>query len=121
MSKFKKQDLLYLLKLEMGMIQGGGYGRSVLLSWRDVKLVRDCVTCLNILDAENDHQCHDCFLLEHVPELHKQEKVPCHFIPLNNNGETVAELNRQGRRTDAQAALLDWIGATIRKIEAEPD
>ena len=112
---------MYLLKLEMGIIQGGGYGRPVVVSWRDVRLMRDCVTCLNVVDSESEHQCHECFLLEHVPDSHRQEKVPCHFIPLNQNGETIAELNRQGKRAEAQAALLDWIGSTIQKIEQEPD
>jgi hypothetical protein len=121
MGRFGKQDLLYLLKLEMSIIQGGGYGRPVMVSWRNITLMRDCVTCLNVVGLEPEHRCGECFLIEHVPESHRLENIPCHFIPLNKNGETIETLDRQGRHKEAQKALLDWIRATIRRLEDEPE
>ncbi len=122
MGKFKKQDLIYLLKLEVSIIEGGNYGRPVLMPWRNITLLRDCVTCLNVAGGvEAHHACNDCFLLEHVPEIHRQENMPCHFIPLNDKGDTIAALDSGGHRKEAEKALLNWIRATIKKLEEEPD
>lgn len=121
MGKFKKQDLIYLLKLEVSIIEGGNYGRPVLMPWRNITILRDCVTCLNVSETECRHSCNDCFLLEHVPESRRQEKVPCHFIPLNDKGDTIATLEERGHRKEAEKALLNWIRATIKKLEEEPD
>ncbi len=121
MGKFKKQDLIYLLKLEVSIIEGGNYGRPVLMPWRNITLLRDCVTCLNIAGEESVHACHDCFLLEHVPESHRLESMPCHFIPLNERGDTIAALDKRGHRKEAEKALLNWIRATIKRLEEDPD
>ncbi len=121
MGRFKKKDLIYLLKLEVSIIEGGNYGRPVLMPWRNIILLRDCVTCLNMAGIDGPHKCQDCFLIDHVPEGCKQESVPCHYIPLNEKGETIAMLDRQGKRKEAEKALLNWIRETIKKLEQEPD
>ncbi len=121
MGNFRKQDLIYLLKLEVSIIEGGNYGRPVLMPWRNITLLRDCVTCLNVAGFEEGHSCHDCFLLEHVPVGCRNENMPCHHIPLNDKGDTIATLDRKGRRKEAEKALLNWIRSTIKKLEEEPD
>ena len=121
MGRFRKQDLIYLLKLEVSIIEGGNYGRPVLMPWRNITLLRDCVTCLNVGGLEGHHACQDCFLIEHVPEDARQERMPCHYIPLNEKGDTIAALDLQGKRKEAEKALLTWIRETIKKLEQEPD
>ncbi len=121
MSPFNKKEVIDALKLEMSIIEGGGYGRSVKTPWRENEFFRDSVTCLNVGEVEKVHPCGECYLIEHVPELHKNDDTPCHHIPLNARGETVASLERQGNREEMEAALLRWIRSTIRKLEEEPD
>ncbi|HYK91020.1 MAG TPA: hypothetical protein VE398_19770 [Acidobacteriota bacterium] len=121
MPQFNKKEVIDALKLEMSIIEGGGYGRSVRTPWRETNFFRDSVTCLNLGEAEKKHPCGECYLIEHVPEPHKEENVPCHYIPLNAKGETIESLDRKGRREDLEAALLEWIRATISRLEKEPD
>lgn len=121
MERFSKSDLLYLLKLEASLIEGGKFGRPVVTSGRLFTLMRDCVTCLNLFGTEQRYACASCFLIEHVPERLRGARLPCHHIPLNDQGETIAELDRLGRRDDAQRALLDWLRRLIHELEQEPD
>lgn len=121
MQRFNKKEVIDALKLEMSIIEGGGYGRSVRTPWRETTLFRDSVTCLNVGETEKHHPCGDCFLIEHVPDSCKDEGIPCHHIPLNAKGETIESLDQQGRREEMEQALLEWIKATLRKLEQEPD
>lgn len=121
MARFNKKEIIDALKLEMSILEGGGYGRSVRTPWRETTLFRDSVTCLNVGESEKRHSCAECFLIEHVPDKCKDEDIPCHHIPLNANGETIESLDRQGKREEMELALLEWIKATLRKLEQEPD
>jgi hypothetical protein len=121
MAQISKKEVLEALKLEQGIIEAGGYGRSVRTPWRETTLFRDSVTCLNAGEAVKQHSCGECFLIEQVPDTHKGDDIPCHHIPLNELGETIASLEQRGSREEIEAALLQWIKATIKKLEAQPD
>jgi len=121
MQKFKKKDVIDALKLEMSILEGGGYGRSVRTPRRETTLFRDSITCLNVGSKEKEQPCSECFLIEHVPQRHKDEEIPCHHIPLNVEGTTIEDLNRGSRREDVEQALLEWIRATIKRLEQEPE
>jgi hypothetical protein len=121
MPKFNKKDIIDALKLEMSILEGGGYGRSVRTPWRETTLFRDSITCLNAGETVKQHPCSECFLIDHVPDRQRDEDIPCHHIPLNAAGETIEQLNLRGRREDVEQALLGWIRATIKKLEQEPD
>ena len=121
MPGFNKKEVIDALKLEMSIIEGGGYGRSVRTPRRETSFFRDSVTCLNVGEAEKKHPCGECYLIEHVPEQHKEDEIPCHHIPLNSSGDTIESLDRKGRRDDLELALLQWIRATIKRLEQEPD
>ena len=121
MMRFNKKEVIDALKLEKSILEGGGYGRSVRAPRRETTLLRDSVTCLNAGEAEKQHPCGECFLIEHVPDSCKDEEMPCHHIPLNAKGETIESLDGKGRREDMEQALLDWINATLAKLEQEPD
>jgi hypothetical protein len=56
-------------------------------------------------------------LWEWVPESHREEYIPCHFIPLNERGESIASLEASGNREKAEEALLNWLNSTIQKLE----
>ncbi len=121
MARFNKKDVIEALKLEMDIIAGGGYGRSLRTPWRANSLFRDSVSCLKVGETERRHPCTECFLIDHVPGRDKTQDIPCHHIPLNEKGETIDSLEKRGEREDPEQTLLDWIRATIKRLEQEPD
>jgi len=52
-----------------------------------------------------------------VPEEHKDEDIPCQFIPLNEQGNSISELEEAGKREEAEQALLVWLDSTIQRLE----
>lgn len=105
------------LTLERDILRDGGYGRSAGASWKPTTLFRDSVTCLNFGLAVKKRSCKECLLWEWVPEDHRHEDIPCHFIRLNESGETIAYLEGQGDREMAEHALLGWLERTIHQLE----
>jgi len=111
------KEIIEQLRLERDILRAGGYGRSVRTPWKDERLFRDSITCLNVGEQMKRHPCNECLLYEYVPEGHEHEDIPCHFIPLNERGESIASLEDRGDREEAEKALLDWLNATIQKLE----
>jgi hypothetical protein len=111
------KEILDQLKLERDILKGGGYGRSVRTPWKASTLFRDSVTCLNFGETVKKHPCTECLLWEWVPSAHKDEDIPCHFIPLNQQGESIASLEERDDREKAEEALLDWLNTTIERLE----
>jgi hypothetical protein len=44
---------------------------------------------------------------------------PCHFIPLNDKGDTVASLLERGEAERAQRELLAWLRTKIAELEGQ--
>jgi hypothetical protein len=119
MTAFDKKEVLEALKIELSILEGGGYGRSVRTPWHETTLFRDSVSCLNVGEKEKVHACAECFLIAHVPDRWKETDIPCHYIPLNEKGETIAELDGKGDRENTEKALAEWLRATIARLERE--
>jgi len=111
------KDIIDQLKLQRDILKDGGYGRSVRTPWKEERLFRDSITCLNVAEEVKKHPCNECLLWDWVPEEHKDEDIPCHFIPLNEQGKSIAELEEAGKREEAEQALLSWLDSTIQKLE----
>jgi len=105
------------LKLERDILRDGGYGRSGPAPWKPTTLFRDSVTCLNFGLAVKRRPCKDCLLWEWVPEGHRHGDIPCHFIPLNKNGDTIAALEATGVRERAEHVLLVWLKRCTSELE----
>jgi arginine utilization protein RocB len=58
-------------------------------------------------------------LLDFVSPEHWGEEVPCHFIPLNKDGETIEDLELQDNQSRIEREVGDWLRAKIRAIEKE--
>jgi len=58
-------------------------------------------------------------LIDFVADEHHSEEVPCHFIALNDAGETIEDLEAQGNQAKLDATLKQWIRAKIKQIEEE--
>jgi hypothetical protein len=113
------KQIIDQLKLERDILRNGGYGRSVRTPWKPTQLFRDSVTCLNFDEPIKRHPCNECLLWEWVPENHRDEDLPCHFIPLNERGENIASLEDAEDREEAEKALLGWLDSLLAQLEAK--
>ena len=113
------RDLLELLKDELAFIQQGGYGRSVRTPWLAKSIFQDSLSCLNYGYPYRAHPCNECRLLEFVSPQNRSQPVPCHFIPLNDSGTTIEELESQGNEPKLESAVKHWLQAEINRLEAE--
>jgi hypothetical protein len=113
------KDIIDQLKLQRDILKDGGYGRSVRTPWKEERLFRDSVTCLNVAEVVKKHPCNECLLWEYVPQEHRDEDIPCHFIPLDSKGRSIAELEEAGKREEAEQALLEWLDSTIERLEKQ--
>ena len=109
-------EILNLLRQELAFLERGGYGGA--LPWRPVSIFLDSPSCPNRLDVEHSTPCPECWLFEFVPEQFQHETDPCHFIALNEHGESVHSMSRQYTPVEVEQALRDWLRAEIRRIEA---
>jgi hypothetical protein len=114
-----KRDILEVLKFELNFLEQGGYGRSVRTPWKPTSVFLDSPSCINFNDSSAPHPCTECLLTDFVPLKNRDEKVPCHYIPLNAQGETVYTMERQREQTELEEALKSWLRATIQRIERD--
>ena len=68
---------------------------------------------------EKAHPCNECHLIDFVPGDRRSEEIPCHFIPLNESGETLEQLDAEDNQQKLEEALKTWLRAKIKEIEAE--
>ena len=57
--------------------------------------------------------------MEFVPPECRAKNVPCHYIPLTEAGETVADLELKENQSKLEAAVKQWLRAKIKQIEEE--
>lgn len=113
--EFTNEDVVEKLKLERGILTEGVYGRSVRTAWIPTEYFRDSITCLNAGEVEKVHSCSDCFLTRYVHPTNRTKPLPCHFIRLNREGETIYSLLRIGDVDKLEQALLEWLDETIER------
>ena len=111
------RDILEVLREELNFIEQGGYGRSVRTPQQPKSIFQDSRACVNYADPNHSHPCNECHLLDFVSPEHKDEEVPCHFIPLNNAGETIEDLELEDNEAKLERGVKDWLRARIREIE----
>jgi hypothetical protein len=114
-----KRDVLEVLKFELSFLEQGGYGRSVRTPWKATSVFQDSPSCLNFNDPARPHPCNECMLSDFVPAEFREENIPCHFIPLNGEGETVDSLERHAHQPELEEALKNWLRATIARLESQ--
>ncbi len=114
-----KRDILEVLKFELEFLEQGGYGRSVRTPWKATSVFQDSPSCLNFNDPARPHPCNECLLTDFVPREAREENIPCHFIPLNQQGETVDSLERHAHQLEMEEALKNWLRSTIARLGRE--
>ena len=113
----KKRDLLQVLRLELEFLKSGGYRKSS--SWRPQFILEDSPTCLNYGNPEHKRPCSECVLMQLVPAEFREGKVPCGYIPLNEQNETIQSLYQCGTPEELEAAVGEWLMNTIQRLELE--
>lgn len=113
------RDVLEILKFELQFLEKGGYGRSPRQPWKPQFVFEDSPTCMNYDQKDHPGPCEECLLMQFVPPEARHNKVPCRYIPLTGDGETVASLDQYGTQQEMEEALGKWLRATIRQIEDE--
>ena len=113
------RDILELLKQELSFMEEGGYGRSVRAPWLPKSIFQDSLSCLNYGYPYRAHPCSECQLLDFVSPDNRSETVPCHFIPLNEAGNTIEELEMKGDESRTQCVVKSWLRGKISQLEAE--
>ena len=112
------RNLVGDLQAELEFIDRGGYRGSSHCSWKAPLLFLDSPSCLNFNLPQRPHPCGKCFLIDFVPVPFLEENVPCHFIPLNEHGETINSLERQAHQTEMEEAVKQWLRTTIARLSA---
>jgi hypothetical protein len=113
------RDLLEVLKFELSFLEHGGYGRSVRTPWKPTSMFEDSLTCLNFGDPSRTHPCNQCLLYDFVPENSRNENVPCHHIPINQKGDTLATLDQGYNQIELEESLRSWLRNMIARLEGE--
>ncbi|HKY27527.1 MAG TPA: hypothetical protein VJM12_06225 [Pyrinomonadaceae bacterium] len=113
------RDILELLKDELDFIEKGGYGRSVRTPWLPKSTFQDSLTCINYGYPYRAHPCNECHLLDFVNPEHHTEDVPCHYIQLNESGQTIEDLEAEDNQAKLERSVRDWLKARIKQIEEE--
>jgi len=113
------RDLLEVLKFELSFLEHGGYGRSVRTPWKPTSIFQDSLTCLNFGDSEHSHACSECLLFDFVPEYSRNETVPCHHIPINQQGDTLITLDKGYNQAETEESIKTWLRNTIQRLERE--
>ena len=99
-------------------MEEGGYGRSVRAPWLPKSIFQDSLSCLNYGYPYRAHPCSECHLLDFVSPDARSQPVPCHFIPLNEAGNTIEELEMKGDDSRTQSVVKSWLRGKISQLEA---
>jgi len=113
------RDILEVLEEELAFIEKGGYGRSVRTPWLEKSIFQDSLSCLNYGYPYRAHPCNECSLIDFVSPEHQTMAIPCHFIRLNEAGETIEELERIENQPKLEETLKGWLQTQISAIRQQ--
>jgi len=116
---YDDRDILDILRFELSFLEDGGYGRSPHAPWRAPAIFEDSPICPNFCDPARPHPCETCLLEQFVPKERQRESVPCRFIQLTEQGQTVEDFYRTGSQVEMEEALAHWLRREITRIERE--
>jgi hypothetical protein len=112
----ENQRLLQVLRNEAAFFDAGGYGRPFRSKWRPTLLLRDSPACINYRDTGWQHSCRECPLFSLAAADQRERLVPCHHIPLNLQGETVADLYVVGSQELLDQRYRNWLQEKIQDL-----
>ena len=107
------RGLLQLLRRELDFLEEGGYRSPPGLGLP--LIFEDSPTCLR--GPNSNCSSAECPLLNLVPVQHRASPGACRHIRLNDSGETVDLLYRQGTPQQLECMVREWLKGTIRRLE----
>lgn len=113
------RNILEVLYEELDFIEKGGYGRSVRTPWQPTSIFQDSLSCLNYGYPYRAHPCSECKLIDFVPEVDRANVIPCHYIPLDETGTTIEELEAGENQRQMEETVKEWLRARITQLERE--
>ncbi len=113
------RELMAMLERELKFIEEGGYARSGRRSWRPPSFFLDSPLCLNGNPAQPPRPCAECHLMAFVPPQHSHEPIPCHYIPLTPQGDTVHSVEGWADQQELEEKVKQWLKETIQKLAEE--
>ena len=111
------RNLLTVLKAELDFVQKGGYRLTARSGWRPQFIFQDSPTCLNFDGTRMPQPCSSCVMSELALPPMRDCKIPCRYIPLNDQGDTIDSLYRTATLEELEVSLTNWLVATIQKLE----
>jgi hypothetical protein len=114
------RDALQILRFELNYLEQGGFDRDR-KQFGIESPFRGTFACINFGDPSQAHTCTQCLLHQFVPVDKRTEEFPCHYIPLNAAGETIAELIQKKDPQRLMTLLEQWLHQTIAKLETTQD
>ena len=111
------RKLLSLLKEQLAFFDNGGYGSPFRSYWRPTLLIRDSPLCLNADPQAKARSCSECKMILMVPSEKRTSLIPCHHIPLNEAGDTIASLYASGTQAKLDKTFREWLLAKVRELE----
>ena len=118
---FSNQELIEKLRLELNVVERGGYAPSVHEPRRQMRIFRDSASCPNVDLEVRETPCRQCFLIEFVPPEHQDQEDPCYYILANAQGETITPLIKSGDAAQLLETLRSWLQETIARLEKEKE
>jgi hypothetical protein len=112
-----ERDLSDVLKAELAFLEKGGYGRSPRESWRQPLIFEDSPSCMNYDSKDHAEPCSSCVLFQLVPPQFRGNKIPCRYIPLNAEGETLDSLYRSSHQFEVEGVFGNWLREMIAAVE----
>ena len=113
------------LNLELHYLDNGGYEPAVRDETRKERSIfLNSPLCLNKLPVKGEYPpdccflpCSRCWLMDFIPADRRFEAVPCHHIPLNERGDTIADMEDSQFDERVRDAVRDWLRAKKRDVE----
>lgn len=60
-----------------------------------------------------------CVLMQFVPEEYRGEAVPCRYIRLNDEGETLQSFYEKAKAEQTAVAVRSWLASTIASLDSD--
>jgi hypothetical protein len=123
-------NALAILEHELEFLDKGGYDRTVgsrqpafcmetSADWKPPVIFEDSPVCPKRKYCECNAES-DCVLMSLVPMEHRREMreiLPCHYIPLNEAGDTISSLSKTVSHDKLESVLRNWLVKNIEKLE----
>ena len=113
----ERRNLVGVLKAELEFLEHGGYRPDPRAPWRPKLMFQDSPTCLNFDSAQPRKVCGECMLMQLVPDDLGSKKIPCRYIPLDQQGQTVDSFYSFGTQEELETVVAQWLKNTIAQLE----